>query len=60
MKQTSSVNRHQSQQEDNILKELRKTVIRNAEYCRQELENVNKQKKNQGKLENSFPRRKLN
>ena len=34
-----------------ILKELRKAINRNAEYCKTELETI---KRNQEKLENSF------
>ena len=34
-----------------ILKELRKAINRNAEYCKKELETI---KRNQEKLENSF------
>ena len=34
-----------------ILKELRKAIDRNAEYCKKELETI---KRNQEKLENSF------
>ena len=39
-----------------ILKELRKAIDRNAEYCKKELETINR---NQEKLENSFAEIKL-
>ena len=34
-----------------MLKELRKTIDRNADYCKKELETI---KRSQSKLENSF------
>lgn len=40
-----------------ILKELRKALYRNAEYCKKEPETI---KKNKEKIENSFCREKLN
>lgn len=38
-----------------ILKELRKDIYRNAEYCKKEPETV---KKNKEKIENSFAKKK--
>ena len=39
----------------NILKKLRKTINRNAEYCKNKLDTI---KRSQGKLESSFSERK--
>ena len=39
-----------------ILKKLRKTINRNAEYCKNKLEAI---KRSQGKLESSFAERKV-
>ena len=51
MKQTSSVNRHQSQKQDDENTEgIKKGCQQKCRVLRKELENVKKKKKKQGKL----------